>query len=644
MAKRPSRLTTRKTLLAAGAAVALAVLNAPAVAGFAQHAYHHYEINQPEYKSKYGHWTLAALPKKYQLNSIHAILLHTGKVLLIAGSGNNVKQFDGGVFKSTLWDPAADTFKKIDTPADLFCAGHTQLPDGKILIAGGTARYEVLKGDVTRAGGAMLVKNEDPDHARTFPKGTVFRSPAGVAYRSQVTVHVPAAKKTPTGRGGNVTVTASEARVFVEAAEQGPLGITNTTEQYEIQGLKGKDANNLYGIANKLGLDKKDFQGIKDAYEFDPVTETYTKVGSMSEARWYPSLTTLADGRVLATSGLDDIGQVVPGKNEIYDPKTKTWSKAPTRYFPTYPSLFLTDRKKIFYSGSNAGYGPADKGRKPGLWDLTTNTFTPVPGLGDPDTLETSSSVLLPPAQDKKVMVLGGGGVGESRTATSRTAIADLGAAHPVFTPGPRLPANTRYLNSVIMPDDTVFTTGGSSGYRGKGASDLLKAQFYDPATNTFIPAADPTIGRNYHTEALLLPDGRVAVFGSDPLFSDQADSRPGHFEQRVEVFSPPYLFHGKQPDLQQPDSTEAKRGDEITLRTEDASRISRIRLLHPGSTTHVTDFDQRSIALDITHRTNGSLTVRVPDDSSLVPAGWYMAAVTDRKGIPSKTVWLHVH
>lgn len=278
-------------------------------------------------------------------------------MLLIAGSGNNVEQFDGGVFKSTLWDPATDTFKKIDTPADLFCGGHAQLPDGRILIAGSTARYEVLKGDAKRAGGAMLVKNEDPDKARSFPKGTAFRSPAGVEYRSQFPVHVPAAKKTPTGRGGNVKVTASEARVFVEAVDQGPLGITNTTEQYAIVGLKGQDADNLYGIANKLGLDKKDFQGIKDAYEFDPVTEKYTKVGSMSEARWYPTLTT----------------------NEIYDPQKKTWSKAPTRYFPTYPSLFVTGKRKIFYSGSNAGYGPAGKGRTPGLWDLKTNAFTPSP-------------------------------------------------------------------------------------------------------------------------------------------------------------------------------------------------------------------------------------------------------------------------
>lgn len=250
MAKRPSRLATRKTLLGAAAVVALAALTAPAMAGFAQHAYHRWEINQPEYKAEYGHWTLASLPERHQLNPVHAILLHTGKVLLIAGSDDKAKRFNGGAFKSTLWDPATDTFKKIDTPKDMFRAGHAQLPDGKALIAGGTARHEALQGDVKRAGGAMLVKNEDPDHTRTFPEGTIFRSPAGVEYRSRSTVHVPPAKKTPSGPGGTIKVTASEARVFVEAINEGPLGITITTEQYAIEGMKGKDADNLYGIAN----------------------------------------------------------------------------------------------------------------------------------------------------------------------------------------------------------------------------------------------------------------------------------------------------------------------------------------------------------------------------------------------------------
>ncbi len=323
----------RRTLLGATLVAMAAGLNAPALIGISRSRYHEFEINQPEHLARYGHWDVADMPDRFQLNSIHATLLPTGKVLLIAGSGNNIRLFEGGAFKSTLWDPARNTFQKIATPKDLFCSGHTQMPDGRLLIAGGTARYEVLRGDVKRAGGAMLIKNEDPDKARVFPKGTVFRSPGGKEYASQLAVRVPRAKKKTATRHGKrgkshkkakVTVTASEARVYAEATAPGRQGITNTSEQYEIKGLTGDDRHNLYGMANKLGMDKKDFQGIRDAYVFDPFTEKYIRTDSMREARWYPTLVSLADGHVLAVSGLDDIGQVVPGKNEIYDPVKRT--------------------------------------------------------------------------------------------------------------------------------------------------------------------------------------------------------------------------------------------------------------------------------------------------------------------------------
>lgn len=549
MAHRPSK-RFRKTLLGGGAVLVLAALNAPAAVSFAEEKYHAYKIAQPGYQRRFGSWTEVAVPDRFRINAIHAALLHTGKVLLIAGSGNSQKNFDAGTFETILWDPVKNTFKKIPTPVDFFCSGHAQLPDGRLLVAGGTARYEILDGEVKRAGGGMRVKNESPDKAVTLKKGTVFRSPSGVEYVSRFDVTVPKATRefeisyfeSGQMKPWKTRITAAEARVFVEAREEGPQGLTTEAAQYRVLGLKGAAADDVYGLAQKLTTEKQDFQGIKGAYEFDPKAEKYIPVAPMKDARWYPTLVTLDDGKVLAVSGLNDVGDVVPGDNEIYDPATKKWSKGPFRYFPTYPSLFLTKGGKLLYTGSNAGYGPAEKGREPGLWDLRKNSFTKLGGLTDPDQLETSASLLLPPAQHQKVMVLGGGGVGESPKSTARTSIVDVSEDSPVFTDGPSLPQGTRYLSSVLLPDDTVFTTGGSEDYRGRGGSDILKAQFYDPRSNAFTEAAEPTVGRNYHSEALLLPDGRVATFGSDPLFDDKDDTRLGTFEQRIEVFTPPYL------------------------------------------------------------------------------------------------------
>ncbi|CAL9420598.1 hypothetical protein SUDANB6_01842 [Streptomyces sp. enrichment culture] len=141
----------------------------------------------------------------------------------------------------------------------------------------------------------------------------------------------------------------------------------------------------------------------------------------MDKARRYPTLVGLEDGRVLAVSGLDDVGTIDPGDTEICDLGTKKWPPGPKRCFPTYPALFLTQGGKLFHPASGAGYGPAGQGREPGSWDLRTNTFRKVPGLTDPDRTETSASVLLPPARDQKVMILGGGGlVGAGRGRAGR--------------------------------------------------------------------------------------------------------------------------------------------------------------------------------------------------------------------------------
>ncbi|WP_055588214.1 radical copper oxidase GlxA [Streptacidiphilus griseoplanus] len=644
--------TGRTRRLAVGSTVFLAVagMNAPAVLGFAGDQYHRYVISRPAYKAAYGFWQTLHIPEAFRVNAIHATLLRTGKVLIVAGSGNNQQNFDAGTFRTLLWDPVRNSYTLIPTPADMFCSGHASLPDGRVLVAGGTLRYEALNGTVKKAAGTMRVRNENPDRAHSFPKGTVFVAPDGRRYRSTARVSVPAAAKQvtwTTDRAGHrhqrVTVTAGEQHVFVEAVAEGTGYVTATAAQYTIQGLTGDDARNLYGMAEKMTLDKQDFQGIRSAYEFNPDTERYERVPDMAHARWYPTLTGLPDGRVVTVSGLDDTGQILTGgDNEIFDPATSTWSKAPDHYFPTYPALFLTAKGQLFYSGSNAGYGPATQGRTPGIWNLRDDSFTVVPGLRAPDRMETSSSVLLPPAQDQKVMVLGGGGVGESARSTARTDIVDLSAPDPHFTPGPDLPAGgTRYLSSVILPDDTVFTTGGSADYRGKHRSDILKAQVYHPDSNTFTTAADPSVGRDYHSEALLLPDGRVVTLGSNPLFADRADTEPAAFEQRIEIFTPAYLFHGPRPRLTG-GPTALRRGSTAVFTTPDAAGISTARLMRPSSVTHVTDVEQRSVALGVT-REQGGVRLSVPASAALLPPGWYMLFVTDRSGTPSVARWVQV-
>ncbi|GAA0953292.1 galactose oxidase-like domain-containing protein [Actinocorallia libanotica] len=81
------------------------------------------------------------LAKKKGVRAMHTVVLNNGKVLLIAGSGNNAQNFAAGSFESMLYDPATGKYRKIKTPVDMFCAGHVQLSDGRVLIMGGTKKY-----------------------------------------------------------------------------------------------------------------------------------------------------------------------------------------------------------------------------------------------------------------------------------------------------------------------------------------------------------------------------------------------------------------------------------------------------------------------------------------------------------------------
>ncbi len=84
-----------------------------------------------------GQWETR--PEVMSINPVHAGLLRTGKVLVIAGSGN-VPPGETG-YKAAVWDPVAGTIAVQDLPWDLFCNGMSFLPDGRAFITGGSEPY-----------------------------------------------------------------------------------------------------------------------------------------------------------------------------------------------------------------------------------------------------------------------------------------------------------------------------------------------------------------------------------------------------------------------------------------------------------------------------------------------------------------------
>jgi hypothetical protein len=622
--------------LGAMAACGVLSVNVPTVGATLAGWYHQYQITRPAYEAKYGLWAKLDIPAKFRVNGIHSTLLYNGDVLIMAGSGNNQSFFNAGTFKTLLLDPVTMHEQLIPTPWDLFCAGHIELPDGNILVAGGTARYENL--NPAYAAGSITVVSTDTARARRLPRGTVFTAPDGARFASAAAITVPRATTRP-GPDGRAVVQPGEHNVWVDAVRKGKGSLVATDQQYRVQGFAGRL---LYGLGTPMTLQPQNFQGTNDAYIFDVKTLRYVKVNSMNYARWYPTLAEMGNGMDMAISGLNGQGQVSQN-SEMYDPGTGNWAQGPARGFPTYPATFLTQDGQLFFTGSSAGYGPATPAwRTPGFWNIKTNQFRPVPGIPDPRDLETSASVLLPPAQKQTIMVLGGGGVGQSDSSTARTALIDMAAPDPQWVRGPDLAEPTRYPITVLLPDDDVLVTGGSRYYRGMRGSDNYDTRIYDAATNSFSWAADSITGRDYHSGGLLLPNGSILTLGGNPLFGNKQDTEPQAFNQEIDVYFPPYMFQGTRPRI----VSAAKVMDlarSYLIKVSRPSDITYLRLMRPDNPTHVTDVNERSVAVSFTQAGPGELRITLPSNANVLPPSYYMLFAVNRDGVPSDGYWVRV-
>jgi Domain of unknown function (DUF1929)/IPT/TIG domain len=354
---------------------------------------------------------------------------------------------------------------------------------------------------------------------------------------------------------------------------------------------------------------------------FDPATNTFTDMQNMAHGRWYPSVTTLGDGRVLTFSGSDDVTGATNTTVEIFTlgtgwstPYNASWTPA------LYPRMYLLPNGKVF----NAGPSVTTR-----LFDTTAHTWTTVGNTIFGNSRTYGSTVLLPltPANgyDPQVISMGGGS-----PATMTTETIDLGAATPVWTQGPQMSEGRIEMNAVMLPNGKVLAVGGSLvDEQASGAS--LNADLYDPATNSFTTMAPNAYARMYHSNALLLPDATVAFAGGNPV--------RGTYEQHLEIYQPPYLFNADGSAATRPTITSLPSAitwaGSFSVSTPDAANISSVVLIRPGAPTHAFDMDQRLVGMSFT-KGSGTLTVTAPPNGNIAPPGYYMLFLVNSSGVPS--------
>jgi hypothetical protein len=133
---------------------------------------------------------------------------------------------------------------------------------------------------------------------------------------------------------------------------------------------------------------------------------------------------------------------------------------------------------------------------------------------------------------------------------------------------------------------------------------------------------------REYHSTALLLPDGRVVQSGMGADFGNVMD------ENSAEFYSPPYLFRGSRPTITQAPA-QVHYATNFTVSTPDAGTINSVVLIRNGGVTHFFDENTRYVPLTFAAQA-GQLQVTAPVDGRLAPPGYYMLFLVNSNGVPS--------
>jgi hypothetical protein len=368
--------------------------------------------------------------------------------------------------------------------------------------------------------------------------------------------------------------------------------------------------------------------GLPIANIFDPSNESWTALPNMSYARWYPTATMLPGGPIMVTSGETDCDGCYVTVNEIYDPTSNSWRQltgAPFS-FPFYPYLYVLPDGRILTTAT------CEQAIVSQVLDPTVPAWTSVGGAA----VDGGSGAMYLPSKFLKT--------GKStdpddpvQNSVSTAYVLDMTQTSPAWRQIASMAFTRCFHNTTSLPDGNLLVTGGGTTTNATAvAGAILPAELWSPTTETWTTLASMSAPRLYHSEALLLPDGRVLLSGGG-RFNDDTESTD---QFSAEFFEPPYLFKGPRPVISSAPSVLAY-AQNFTVQTPDAARIAKVSLIRFGAATHTDNMSQRFIPLTFSAG-GSSLTVTAPVNANLAPPGNYMLFLVDTNGIPSVAAIVH--
>jgi hypothetical protein len=322
-----------------------------------------------------GQWTA---PFAWPVVAVHLNLLPSGKVLSWGHAG--VPQ---------IWDPATGHFTPIPSPALLFCAGHSFLSDGRLLVAGGHITNAHGLPNITIFGTGSTWSSSTPmQRGRWYPTNTTMAHGEVVitAGKDQSGLQVPVPEVWTTS-GIRKLTTASLSlpyypRTFL--APNGKLyyaGETQHTRYLDISGSGSwsKGPNRLYGARDYGAAVMYDEGRIlyvggghttntAETVDLRQSSLVWKWTGSMAYPRRHHNAVILPTGDVLVVGGLrgtgfNDLATAVHPA-EIWSPATGAWrtlaSNTINRGYHT-TAILLPDGRVLLSGSGDGASAPSER-------------------------------------------------------------------------------------------------------------------------------------------------------------------------------------------------------------------------------------------------------------------------------------------
>ncbi|MFF5295191.1 discoidin domain-containing protein [Paractinoplanes globisporus] len=383
---------------------------------------------------------------------------------------------------------------------------------------------------------------------------------------------------------------------------------------------------------------------------YDPQTDAWTDGGDMTIGRGYQASVTLGSGKVFTIGGSwsGPVGGTGTNPHKAGEVWTvdQGWHALPgadVTPMLTNDNNTLGDTRKDNHAWLFAWKGDrilqAGPSKKMNWYTVDGDGSVTTAGTRGGDDAMNGSAVMF---DTGKILTLGGAPSYQNSDATADAHLVTINDDGTVSSRQVGSMANTRtFQNSVALPDGKVLVIGGMN-YSVPFSDDtsVLNAELWDPTSEQFTTMATMTIPRNYHSVALLLPDGRVFSAGGGLCGTGCATN---HFDGQT--FTPPYLLNADGSAASRPTIEDAPsalaNGASFTVKTDRA--VTGFSIIRMGTATHSVDTDQRRLSLSPTLGSDGTYKLTIPADPGVAVPGYWMLFALDAKGVPSVAKTIHI-